>query len=156
MQGPDSPGGTPTAMTRPVDQSAVAATRRFPATTVSVGQARRFLLALLQARGAQGEDLDALVLMLSELATNAVQHAGTEFEVAVSFSPGGTTVRVEVRDEAPGLPSPSEELPDAPHGRGLHIGQTLADRRGIEVRRDRPGKTVWFSVPLSSPATGDA
>ena len=42
-------------------------------------------------------------------------------------------------------------MPDAPDGRGLHIVRALADAWGIEMRRDRPGKTVWFSVALSAP-----
>ena len=38
---------------------------------------------------------------------------------------------------------------DAPHGRGLHIVRTLADAWGIEMQRDRPGKTVWFSSTVA-------
>ena len=90
--------------------------------------------------------------MLSELATNAVQHAATEFEVAVRVAPDGRRVRVEVTDAAAGFPTPQEPVADAPHGRGLHIVRTLADAWGIEMRRDRPGKTVWFSLPLAAAA----
>jgi PAS domain S-box-containing protein len=99
-----------------------------------------------------GEEADALVLMVSELATNAVQHAATEFEVAVRVAPDGGHVRVEVHDGAPGFPTPPEEVPDAPHGRGLRIVRALADAWGIEMWRDRPGKTVWFSLPLAAGA----
>ena len=59
-------------------------------------------------------------------------------------------MRVEVSDGAAGFPTPPEQVPDAPHGRGLHIVRALADAWGIEMRRDRPGKTVWFSLPLSA------
>ncbi len=90
--------------------------------------------------------------MLSELATNAVQHAATEFEVSVGISPDCGRVRVEVSDVAAGYPTPREPIPDAPHGRGLHIVCSLADAWGFEVRRDRPGKTVWFSAELPAPA----
>ncbi|HEY4701379.1 MAG TPA: ATP-binding protein, partial [Streptosporangiaceae bacterium] len=126
------------------------ATRRFPATSASVGQARRFLLGQLPA-SAQGEDADELVLMLSELSTNAVQHAATDFEVAVYLATDGSRIRVEVSDGALGFPAPPEQVPDAPHGRGLHIVRALADTWGIEMRREQPGKTVWFSLPLSAP-----
>ena len=53
----------------------------FPATTVfrRPGPA----LPAGQLPGATPDEADELVLMLSELATNAVQHAATEFEVAV-------------------------------------------------------------------------
>jgi PAS domain S-box-containing protein len=128
-----------------------AVTRPFPATTASVGQARRFLVDQLPAGLTRGEDADALVLMLSELATNAVQHAATEFEVVVDVAPDRSRIRVEVSDGAPGFPTPPEQLPDAPHGRGLHIVRALSEAWGVEMRRDRPGKTVWFSLPLSAP-----
>ncbi len=144
-------GGGLTAETSTFDTlRGAAATRRFPATTSAVGQARRFLLGQLPA-AARSEDADALVLMLSELATNAVQHASTEFEVAVDVAPDRAGVRVEVRDDGDGFPTPAAEAPDAPHGRGLLIVRALADAWGVEVRRDRPGKTVWFSSPLSPP-----
>ena len=142
MPGPIPPGGQPTAQTRTVDPTAGVASRRFPATASSVGQARRFLLGRLPAGGA--ERTDALVLMLSELATNAVQHAATEFEVSVRVSPD--CVRVEVSDGAPGYPTLQEPATDAPHGRGLIIVRSLAEAWGVEMRRDRPGKTVWFRV----------
>jgi PAS domain S-box-containing protein len=133
------------------DTMTTAAVRQFPATTSSVGQARRFLLA--QLPGASDGESDALVLMLSELATNAVQHAATEFEVQVQVAPDGHRVRVEVTDSATGFPMPQEQVADAPHGRGLHIVRTLADTWGIEMRRGQPGKTVWFSLPLAQGTT---
>ena len=102
-----------------------------------------------------GERTDALVLMLSELATNAVQHAATEFEVAVRVSSDCRHVRVEVSDSAPGYPTLQEAATDAPHGRGLSIVRSLAEAWGVEMRRDRPGKTVWFSLPLGSHAASD-
>src|SRR5580692_12418599 len=127
-----------------------AAARRFPAITSSVGQARQFLIA--QLPGASDDEADALVLMLSELATNAVQHAATEFEVDVLVAPDGHQVRIEVTDAAAGFPTPEDPIADAPHGRGLHIVRTLSDAWGIEMRRDPPGKTVWFSLPLAAAA----
>ncbi len=129
-------------MSRPVTR----VSRRFPAAAASVGRARRFLLEALPA--CSGDGADALTLMLSELATNAVQHATTEFEVSVVVDPGRRLVRVEVGDAAGGYPAPQDPVADAPRGRGLHIVQALADAWGVEKRRDRPGKTVWFSLLL--------
>ncbi len=132
-------------MTARVDRSrpVTCVSRRFPPAAASVGRARRFLLEALPAGG--GDGADELVLMLSELATNAVRHAATEFEVSVVTDPDQRLVRVEVGDGAGGYPAPQEPVADAPRGRGLHIVQTLADAWGVEIRRDRPGKTVWFS-----------
>jgi PAS domain S-box-containing protein len=135
--------------TRDLDEVTPAAARRFPATPSSVGQARRFLLSALPEPG--DDAVDALTLMLSELATNAVRHAATEFVVSVHVAPDRGRVRVEVSDGAAGYPTPQDPVPDAPDGRGLHIVRALADAWGIEMRRDRPGKTVWYSLALSAP-----
>jgi PAS domain S-box-containing protein len=126
--------------------------RHFPATGRSVGRARSFLLQAVAAGGDDGPDL---ALMLSELATNAVQHAATGFDVTITLgapddgADGARWVRVSVRDEAPGYPAPQEPAADAPHGRGLRIVESLADAWGVEVQRGRPGKTVWFASRVS-------
>ena len=123
------------------------AARRFPATPASVSLARGFAAAALP--DFSPDEADDLVLLLSELAANAVQHAATEFEVAVFMAPDGRSVRVEVSDGDPGYPVPQRQATDAPHGRGLHIVHALADAWGVEMHRDQPGKTVWFTLPLS-------
>ena len=148
---PESFRGEPAVETSDVKTLTSSAARRFPAMPASVSQARRFLLAAVP--GASPDETDELVLLLSELATNAVQHATTEFEVGVRMAPDGRSVRVEVSDGADGYPTPQEQVADAPNGRGLHIVRALADAWGVEMRRDRPGKTVWFTMPLSG---GDA
>ena len=127
MKGPNLPGGEPTAETHTVDPMTGAATRLFPATTASVGQARRFLVGQLPAAVARGEDADALVLMLSELATNAVRHAATEFEVAVRVAPDCSRVRVEVSDGAVELP----------HSTGASPGRAARARPAHRARAGR-------------------
>jgi PAS domain S-box-containing protein len=124
-------------------------TRRFPASTASVGQARRFLQETLPSECLHGSD--GVVLMLSELATNAVLHAATPFDVTVALAPDDTAVRVEVDDGADRYPVPLEPNVGAPHGRGLHIVGALADAWGIEMHHGRPGKTVWFQAALTAP-----
>jgi anti-sigma regulatory factor (Ser/Thr protein kinase) len=121
--------------------------RRFPATCDSVRQTRQFLIE--QVGGGRREGVELLALMLSELATNAVQAADdTEFEVAITVapSPEGRTVDVRVTDEAPGFPAPQTPGLDEPHGRGLRIIESLAGAWGVEVQGGRPGKTVWFTA----------
>ncbi len=150
MQSPTSPGCPPTDTVRagPAAAGPAAVARRFPATAGSVGEARRFLLEQLP-EGCGG--VDALVLMLSEVATNAVRHAATSYEVSVHLAGDPWSVRVEVNDAGGGFPARHEPLVDAPRGRGLHIVGTLSDAWGIEMQRDGAGKTVWFSSAL--PAT---
>ena len=115
-----------------------------------VGRAGPPLPARCAARWS-AEDTDALVLMLSELATNAVHHAATEYEVSVSVAPDGRQVRVEVSDAAGGYPVPQEPAADAPHGRGLHIVRDAGRRVGHRDAARPPGKTVWFSSALAAP-----
>ncbi len=143
------PGGDATAVARPAGTTTVR--WRFPATEVSVPQARRRLLDLMARIGGSGlEGIDVVALMLSELATNAVQHARTEFELEIAVTPEAALhrLRVSVTDQAPGMPVPQESTADAPNGRGLHLIEALADAWGIEVPCGRPGKTVWFEAPV--------
>ncbi len=95
-----------------------------------------------------GEVAESLSLMLSELATNAVQHAATEFEVAIELIEGGRAIRIAVTDTAEGFPTPETAPADAPRGRGLQIVSSLADAWGVDLHRDPPAKTVWFSSAL--------
>jgi anti-sigma regulatory factor (Ser/Thr protein kinase) len=128
--------------------------RRFPAVCPSVAAARHFLLE--QLGGGCDRDFELLALMLSELATNAVQHAGTEFEVGIWVTPDGEgrSVLVRVRDQAPGFPVPQDPPVDTPHGRGLRIIESLASSWGVEVEHGRPGKTVWFKARVGPGGAG--
>jgi anti-sigma regulatory factor (Ser/Thr protein kinase) len=145
-------------VTAPGDSSTgrvgTAVSRRFPAVCASVWQARHFLRDQLDSVS-YDPDVEFLALMLSELATNAVQHAGTEFAVGIWVTPDaeGRSVLVRVTDTAHGFPVPQEPTADAPHGRGLHIVESLADGWGIEMQQSRPGKTVWFRARVGP---GDA
>jgi anti-sigma regulatory factor (Ser/Thr protein kinase) len=126
------------------------ASRAFPGQPTSVGRARHFLRQVLP-EDCGGEVAWTSALMLSELATNAVQHAATAFDVAVELIEGGRAVRVSVTDTAEGFPTPETAAAHAPRGRGLKIVDTLADAWGVDLRRDPPGKTVWFTAALPEP-----
>jgi sigma-B regulation protein RsbU (phosphoserine phosphatase) len=119
-------------------------TARFPAQRASVAAARQFVTDTLVAAGATSV-LDDARLLVSELATNAVVHANTDFAVSVHISAG--RVYVEVRDGDPTeLDLTTErELPDfAESGQGLRIVGRLAGSWGARV--EDHGKVVWFSV----------
>ena len=93
-------------------------------------------------------------LALSELATNAVLHAHTEFEVHVLRS-GVDGMRVEVTDRWPGLPLLKSHGDQAATGRGLALVVSLADEIGVEPHGDQ-GKTIWFTVRRSDAADAAA
>jgi anti-sigma regulatory factor (Ser/Thr protein kinase) len=89
--------------------------------------------------------LDDLLLCVTELVTNCVEHAGSDdtdpVEMRVVLS--DHAVRVEVGDRGSGFRSPrfSREVRD--RGWGLYIVDLLADRWGVE-RRDL--NWVWFEI----------
>ena len=112
---------------------------RLPPEPSSAGAARRFVAA---AVGAGDEVADIAVLLVSELASNAVVHAQTAFEVVVYVDAG--RVRVEVSDANPNMPSLKTYVRESITGRGLHMVAASADHWGFDALPD--GKVVWFEL----------
>ena len=112
----------------------------------SVASARRHVRGVL--RGLDAEDLEeAAELAVSELVTNAVLHARTEFSLALrSLSPG--RVRIEVRDSSPSPLQPRHFAATSTTGRGLRLVASLSSDWGVEELSPGPGKVVWFE-PLA-------
>jgi anti-sigma regulatory factor (Ser/Thr protein kinase) len=120
-------------------------TRRFPNEPESVPAARRFTTDAL--RGVAADVLDSVELMVSELATNCVRHASTQFDLKVSRQCG--TIRVEVTDHAGGTPEMRSPRPDEPTGRGLQIVNMFSESWGVD-HQSSVGKTVWFTIATGS------
>jgi anti-sigma regulatory factor (Ser/Thr protein kinase) len=112
---------------------------RLPPEPSSAGAARRFVVASL---GVGDEVADLAVLLVSELASNAVLHAQTPFEVAVHVDE--QRLRVEVSDGNPTMPSLKAYFRESITGRGLHMVAASADRWGFDAQPD--GKVVWFEL----------
>jgi anti-sigma regulatory factor (Ser/Thr protein kinase) len=107
----------------------------------SAGKARRAVAALRS-------DLDpplveSLRLLLTELITNAVRHAGSGVDILVQVS--RSAVRVEVADTGGGFDA-NEQISGngSGGGWGLYLVERLADRWG--VTRNGTGTTVWFEL----------
>lgn len=115
--------------------------RRFPGAEASVGHARQFTADALSAWPAAKRDV--ALLMVSELATNALQHADSAFSVAIDGDRGA--VRVEVSDSGDGVPALRSPAALDPSGRGLRLVDSLASEWGVRWN-DPPGKTVWFRL----------
>jgi anti-sigma regulatory factor (Ser/Thr protein kinase) len=115
-------------------------TRRFSCRRESVSAARQFARAALAKQSS--ETLDAIELMVSELATNCMQHAHSEFEIAIDVS--RPQIRIEARDAGEGRPAPRSPAPTEPTGRGLRIVEAMSDAWGVV--RSPSGKTVWFTI----------
>jgi MEDS: MEthanogen/methylotroph, DcmR Sensory domain/Histidine kinase-like ATPase domain len=107
--------------------------------------ARRFVAGLL-SRHPYGDRVDAgdAQLVVSELATNAVIHAGTPFSVTVRSD--GSFVRIAVHDWSSMQPVVRNGDPSATSGRGLRLIAMVSHAWGVEFGPD--GKTVWAELPL--------
>jgi phosphoserine phosphatase RsbU/P len=84
---------------------------------------------------------------MSELVTNAIEHARTPLALLVVFS--GTTVRIEVSDGSQVAPQLQPFDSAAPRGRGLQFVDALA--RAWSWTTDENGKTVWAEMAAVDP-----
>ncbi|MEU6573618.1 ATP-binding protein [Streptomyces sp. NPDC046805] len=122
---------------------------RFPRADAAVPEARSFLRQVL-ADWNISDRLDDALNCLSELATNAVVHAGASaghFDVEVGFLDG--CLRIEVRDLSRQTPTRKSPDADDPTGRGLLIVDALSDGWGVEPCV-RGGKTVWTEFKIEA------
>jgi anti-sigma regulatory factor (Ser/Thr protein kinase) len=122
----------------------VTAKRRFHCRPDAVPAARHFVREALSDQ--PSEITSAAELMASELATNCVRHAHTDFELTVHAE---GEIRVEVRDTGRGRPTVLSPSPRDPYGRGLRIVEAMSDTWGVTPAGS--GKAVWFT--LSSPVS---
>ncbi|MGH9105815.1 MAG: MEDS domain-containing protein [Acidimicrobiales bacterium] len=103
--------------------------------------ARHFVQDRLGEWGAEAYAADA-ALVVTELATNAITHAGTEFRVVLSLAPG--SVRISVADGNGTEPGLHEFSSGGNSGRGLGIVSAVAARWGTEPLA--AGKAVWAEL----------
>ncbi|MFJ5267468.1 SpoIIE family protein phosphatase [Streptomyces sp. NPDC088358] len=141
-----------------------------PGTPLAPGAARRLVRealadwAALALPGAEtvGERLrDDAVVIVSELVTNAVVHAGTDVELVCRLEIGDDAgpgaldaVIVEVSDHHPSR-AVREDAAERPYGtpeygRGLRLVSTLSEAWGITYRTGV--KTVWARLPVDGAA----
>ena|SRR5579871_3611572 len=95
------------------------------------------------------DDLDLLrvIIVVNELATNAVEHAQSAYSVKL-ITLGDSAVRIEVEDAEDALPRLAEE-PSTENGRGLRIVEGIARAWGSEPR-EAAGKVVWAELDTPS------
>ncbi|MFD9881729.1 ATP-binding protein [Streptomyces alboflavus] len=115
-----------------------------------VGRARRWARSRLAGSGIAADEpvAETLILLISELVTNAVVHTGCPAVLRMLLpgvpadEPG--TVRVEVADRSTRPPRPRHAEGDDTNGRGLELVDGLADRWGW--RHEGTGKSIWCEV----------
>ena len=112
-----------------------------------VAVARRFVADTLDEWGV-GDLEEVASLLVSELVTNSVIHAGTD--IALTLYSEGPQVRFEVRDGSTHPPVDFNVPPSSPNGRGVRIVAAMSDDWGVE-RVPGDGKAVWFTLKLPEP-----
>jgi two-component sensor histidine kinase len=126
-----------------------------PALESSVPQARHAVRDLLRNQHVPVQDdiVQGLLLIVSELVTNAVRHAALlSPEIAVEVSVGADWVRVGVEDSHPYRPKALVADQGQTGGRGLLLVKTItAEAGGIcDVEHTASGgKVVWAALPLA-------
>ncbi|CAM5635116.1 SpoIIE family protein phosphatase [Streptomyces violaceorubidus] len=118
------------------------ATWRLPARDDAAARARALVSALLRQWRTRDSARDSVLLLVSELVTNAVRFAGGP--ITVRLIRAGPGLLCEVGDTGNGRPRLGRGglLDDG--GRGLHVVHRLTSRWG--VRWTDTGKVVWAEV----------
>lgn len=114
----------------------------FPSVAPSAASARRFVGMALQRWGCGDDFIERVLLLTSELVTNAYRHAGSDTRVSIRSE--DKCVRVEVHDAGRGDVEIRPLDVNRTDGRGLHIVDALADRWGHQSGPD--GTVVWFEL----------
>jgi anti-sigma regulatory factor (Ser/Thr protein kinase) len=116
--------------------------RAFDVDLRSIPAARHYVAEAVDRVGVDG---DVAELLVSELATNAVEHTGSSFEVAIDIMP--RRVRVEViNDEPEFVAAIAAQRAPGEGGLGLRLVETMAARWGTECTESH--KTVWFELSV--------
>lgn len=108
----------------------------------SVSRARQFVKQHLREWSID-EPLDDALLVVSELAANALTHAHSSYRIRLSAT--AHVLRIEVDDSGAGTPEPQPLTDTEEHGRGLHLVDALAVSWGMEAG-DEGGKRVWAEL----------
>ena len=114
--------------------------RSFPATLEASGVARQFAREVLAGWGVT--TIGAPLLVVSELAANAIRHAGSGFQVELRRLRGALVV--SVADASSAAPHPVEPTTSTTYGRGLLIVEALATDWGWAPTTH--GKVVWAKL----------
>ncbi|MBM9508763.1 ATP-binding protein [Actinacidiphila acididurans] len=124
----------------------------------AVRSGRRHAAEILAKWGVAETVAHDALLIVSELLSNAVQHAAQPFDPAddlpdpatcsllLWLTENGLTVSVYDADRRP--PVPRNAPTDAERGRGLHLVDALCEAWGYTHSSPAPGKLVWARLAV--------
>jgi anti-sigma regulatory factor (Ser/Thr protein kinase) len=114
---------------------------------------RRAARRALEAAGLTRNACEDVVLIISELVSNAITAADASSWIGVALRRSGETITVTVDNDGAPLPAGTPVLPapDAPRGRGLAIVSSLAHRVSTDHRDGRSRVSATYQ-PASSQA----
>ena len=122
---------------------------RFPASSTAPALARASVGTMLE--GLTDGQTEDVLLLLSELVTNAVRHTSSAAlsDVIVRLDPRPELVRVEVLNPGTSFDPPAPQTPSTTGtGLGLFLVDALAREWGVE--REGQRTKVWFEVPAAA------
>ena len=111
------------------------------------GRTARRVLDEVCTRWGLGGLRDAAQMIVTELATNAVEHVGPPVELCITVR--RRVLRIEVSDSSTVLPARLDPSSGALRGHGLRLVDSLASGWGATA--SKWGKTVWVDLVFSAP-----
>ncbi|MGW7051477.1 ATP-binding protein [Streptomyces sp. NPDC054887] len=129
-----------------------------PAADASVPEARHAVRDLLNRQRVPAHDdlVQGLLLIVSELVTNAVRHAALlSPQLAVEVAIGTEWIKVSVEDDHPYRPKALERDYAQTGGRGLLLVREITAEAGgtCDIEHTASGgKVIWVALPLAGAA----
>ena len=128
---------------RPVDRRGVVCSQVFVPAPDALRFVRRFVESVVGGWGHSSIVADATIV-IGEMATNAVVHAASPFELSIVRRPG--TIRAVVRDTSQALPELRPPSVDRPGGRGMILVDAFSSAWGVDP--EPAGKAVWAEFAI--------
>ncbi|HEX6681497.1 MAG TPA: ATP-binding protein [Candidatus Limnocylindrales bacterium] len=118
----------------------------------NLAELRSLVAELADRAGLDDHRIDDLLVVATELATNAVRHAGGSG--VLRLWSGGDALYCQVIDDGPGLPDPQRAgvrpVPtNSDEGRGLWLARQLSDELYLVAGRRGTSATATFAISWS-------
>ncbi len=119
-----------------------------PAGLSEMAGIRTTLRYWLSRHAISGERADQLLVVMSEIVTNAIEASPPQSSIVVSWSMDADEVHMSVEDPGPGFVYEETEPvgPAAVRGRGLTVVEAWTDRLSVTRRAEHTVVATWTRV----------